>query len=89
MMIKVKFQSNEYYLITGLVDSPIATKEAYENGTASYAHLFPNGQIKRFGEVIGNKKDLEILEEVEDLQPKSFAMANIFTDPSWEGENEW
>lgn len=83
MDIKVKFKGNIYYLIGDLTDAAIATKEAYENGKASFAHLFPNGNIMQFGRVIGNRNDLEVIGE-EELEMKGNALSNLFVDPSWD-----
>lgn len=52
---KIIFEGNEYILVDG---SAIGTKESFENGTISYAHLCPSGEIKRFHKVIGTKDDI-------------------------------
>jgi len=58
---KIKFKGKTYYLIGNLEDGgAIATKEQYENGECSYAHLHADGLVRRFGEVIGNKDDISI-----------------------------
>ena len=58
-MTKIKFQGKEYFLINGA----IATKKQYENFLPSYAHLFENGEILRYGKQIGSKDDIEYLKE--------------------------
>lgn len=39
----------------------LATKEQYLNFLIPHAHLYPDGNIKRAGKIIGNKKDLKLL----------------------------
>jgi len=77
-MLKIKFQGKTYYLTSGLMDSPIATKHQYTNGLESYAHLQTNGEIWRYHKKIGGIKDIEIIKEVEDLKPNKKAMSNLF-----------
>ncbi len=59
---KIKFQNKEYILI-GETDGAITTKEAYESGTVSYAHLMESGDIMRYGETIGKREDIEFIGE--------------------------
>jgi hypothetical protein len=54
---KVRFQGKEYIF----VDGAITTKEAYLNFDESYAHLYEDGAIRRYGQQIGTKEDLEFL----------------------------
>ena len=61
-MIRVKFQNEEYIMID-LEDSFIAIEEQYKNGKVSFAHLYPDGSVNRFGKIIGRKEDIEVLEE--------------------------
>jgi len=63
----VRFQNQEF-LICGSLEQggPIATREQYANGSPSFAHLFANGVIMRLQEVIGSRKDLEIIGEEEE-----------------------
>lgn len=69
MMLKVRFQGNEYILTNGnLIEGPLATPEQYASGQPSHAHLFPDGHIMRYGNVIGSKEDLEILGEIDDVE---------------------
>jgi len=59
---KIKFKGKEYLLVSGSVkNSAIATKEQFENFECSYAHLYEDGKIRRFGGVIGNIDDIEFL----------------------------
>jgi len=85
MMIKVRFQEQEYFLTDGsLKASAIATAEAYEHGLCSYAYLCADGRILRFNKEIGVREDLEVLEEVPDLEPADDFLGNLFGDSSWE-----
>jgi len=62
--IKIKFKGKKYLLIGNLENGgPIATKKQYKNFTCSFAHLFPDGYIRIFNKIIGNKEDIEILGE--------------------------
>ncbi len=69
-MQKIRFKGQEYLLVEGA----IATPEQYENFLPSYAHLFENGEILRYGKLIGNKSDIEYLEEIEDPIPTAKQM---------------
>lgn len=81
-MRKVWFKGEEYFLIGKGDNVAIATKEQYENGLCSFAHLKPNGNIYRFGEIIGTKKDLDFKSD-EDLKVNDDAFMNIGLHPSW------
>ena len=82
MALNVKFQGREYVLVNGA----IATVEAFEAGEASYAHLCPDGVIRRFNQPIGVEADLEIGGEYECQQSDqgiADSLLNVFTHPSW------
>lgn len=93
MNMRIRFQGNEYLFIgdydpeEGLGDGAIATKEAYENGKASYAHLFINGEVKRFQQVIGHVEDVEVLGPTS-AEIKDCFVDNMLTHPSWNKSNE-
>ena len=59
MTRKIKFEGKEMLLIGGA----IATQEQFENFEPSYAHLFPDGVIRRYGEEIGLESDIEYLDK--------------------------
>lgn len=67
-MPKIKWNGQEYFLITSVRDGrrgrngAIATESQYENFQTSTAHLFPNGEIKQYGEVVGTIDDIEFLQ---------------------------
>jgi len=42
----------------------IATAEQYENYEDSYAYLMIDGQVKRYGQVIGRRADVIITDEL-------------------------
>lgn len=80
------FQGQEYILVNSTGndrEGAITTAEWFENGEASYAHLFGDGTIMRFQEVIGTREDIEWLGQVE-VEPKAEALFNTLTHPSWE-----
>jgi hypothetical protein len=62
-MRKIRFQGKDF-ILTDDKEGAITTPEHYSNWECSYAHLFPNGVIKRFHQVIGNIKDIEFGEEI-------------------------
>ena len=61
-VLHVKFKGKEYLLV-GDLDSggAITTQDNYDNFKVSYAHLFSDGKIRRHNEVIGARKDIEVL----------------------------
>ena len=62
--LKVRFQDQDFLLLGDLTEGgPLATPEQYQHGQCSYAHLFEDGQIRRFGKIIGTRADLTVLEE--------------------------
>jgi len=66
MMIRLKFRGEEYVLINGhnnRNEGAIATIEEFESFALNQYHLFPNGDIMSFGEVIGNISEIEWIEE--------------------------
>ena len=68
------------------IDGAIAKPEEYAHGRPSYAHLYEDGRVRRFGEVIATTEDLEWLGMVDapDLEDDSFD--NLFGP--WPGEPE-
>jgi len=75
MVQKIRFGRNDYLLIN---EGAIATEEQYRNGEDSFAHLYPDGRIWRYGEVIGTKDEIEFGEFV-DIQPTAEGVARLFT----------
>lgn len=69
-MRKVQFRGVEYVLVGDLEDGgPIALADDYRTGRCSFAHLYPDGHISRFGAAIGTRDDLTDLGEIEDIEP--------------------
>lgn len=60
MIRNVKFQGKDYLLI-GVDDGPIVTREDYEADKISFAVLYPDGNIVRLGRRIGSRADLEFV----------------------------
>lgn len=54
MFEKIEFKGQPYIFVGGA----ITTKEDFENGRASFAHLHDDGNISRFGTIIGTKEDI-------------------------------
>lgn len=61
---KIKFKGQDFLLIGDMSDGAIATPEQYENFLPSYAHLFPNDEVRMYNKIIGNRSDIQFLEEV-------------------------
>jgi len=72
----MKFQGDDYLLIGSMEKGgAIATKEQYENGQCSYAHLMPDGAVIRFCQVIGHRDEIEVTGECEvDIRCSVFGM---------------
>lgn len=66
---RLRFRGNEYIFVQGAIMTP----EAYANFDDSYAHLFDDGKIKRYGEVIGTVEDIEWLEGEDNTEPSERA----------------
>lgn len=79
MMQRIRFQGEEYILVGGAITTP----ERYRSGTVSFAHLYPNGKILRYGVRIGVKDDIEYLEEIENVVPTEDGTLNLLMGKSW------
>lgn len=66
MPIPIKFFGIEYILIGTLQEGAITTQEQYDTFSDSYAHLFPDGTILRYGSIIGTLSDIEVINATED-----------------------
>ena len=67
MIENIFFQGSQYLLIgSKRFGGAIATKDQYENLETSYAHLHRDGNISRFGAIIGNVKDIKFSVDNED-----------------------
>lgn len=62
---KIKFLNRDFILPEGNKESPIVTLEDYQAGECGYAHLYPDGQISRFGERVGTIDDIEFGDFIE------------------------
>lgn len=78
----IRFQGGEYFLIGDLErGGPIATREQYENGQCSYAHLQSDGAVMRFGDSIGHRDEIEVIGEAEaNIQA---TLGGMIEDKSW------
>lgn len=87
--MKIRWMDKEWVVIGNLEDGGgITTEEDFVDGRASYAHLYPTGDINRHGDVIGSVKDIEVIDA--DYEPE-FTLGTLFgmlTDPSWNGPTE-
>ncbi len=78
---RIRFQGKEWLLV---VDA-ITTDERYANFLCSYAHIYPSGEIRRYGEVIGHADDIEVLGDVDDIEHGTGTVISGLTDSSWYG----
>ena len=63
---RLKFRGTEYLLINAdgnKREGAIATEEEFESFELNQYHLFENGDICSFGEVVGNVKEIEWIDE--------------------------
>jgi len=59
---QIELFGQRYLLIGNLEEGgTIATREQYEEFECSFAYLQPNGDIMRFNEKIGTRKDIKVL----------------------------
>ncbi len=74
METTIRFKGNDYLLIGNLQDGgAIATQDDFEHGRCSFAHLCPDGSVKRFTEVVGDREDIEVTGDCEaDIQTDAF-----------------
>jgi hypothetical protein len=63
MKAPIEFQGKRYILDGNMTDGAITTQEAYDNWDDSYAHLYSDGNILRYGVVIGHRDDITVLPE--------------------------
>lgn len=62
-ILDVELFGEEYVLVGDLESGgSIATREAFEDFEDSYAYLFEDGKIRRFGHVIGDVSDLTLID---------------------------
>ena len=79
MLQYIKFQGDTFVLTEG---GAIATENQYKNGLCGYAHLY-DGLIKRHGEIIGTKDDIETLGAANIEIDIAEAISNIFSGNGW------
>jgi len=86
---RIMFQGREYLLI-GTIEKggAIATKEQYESGECSYAHLKENGAVMRFLDTIGHRDEIKILGDVEVNFCPDISVLKILTHESWTDPNK-
>ena len=67
-MKNIRFKGQPYLFGGNSLDEDgfIATPEQYKNFEVSYAHYFPSSGVLRFQEKIGDREDIEILDNAHD-----------------------
>lgn len=80
----IRFQDEIYLLIDeGEFCGPITKEKDFISGKPSYAHLYKNGNILRFGEKIGTREDIEIIGEKQIRIPDIFATLSTILTEDW------
>lgn len=83
--MKIRFQDREWLLVGDLESGgAIATDEDFVLGRASYAHLFSDGEILRYGLAIGSVSDIEVIDEHYQPEPTPATMLGCMLDESWD-----
>lgn len=83
-MRQYKFKENLFIFVGNKKSGgALSTINDFENGLPSYAHLFSNGKIFRYGEEIGNVKDLKFVGWVEVKPNILMAFYNMLTNRGW------
>ena len=79
------FKGNPYIIIDfDGKEGAITTPELYKNFDTSYAHLFSNGNVCRYGQVIGTiDDDIIFIGEEDKSEIENFSG---FTSPAWNRE---
>lgn len=82
-MKKIRFQGQKYVFVGDSLEKggAIAAQEDYETGRTSYAHLYPSGEVNRFGEQIGTVEDIEVVGDVEPEIDLGKAFHNMLANP--------
>lgn len=58
----IKFKGEKYLLVGDLATGgAIATQDQYDNFRTSYAHLFRDGNVRRYNEIIGTLADIKVM----------------------------
>src|SRR5262245_51342612 len=88
-LLRIRFQGKEYLLVNDdlQMEGPIATEEQWRTGACPYAHLFKDGQIKRYNKVIGTVQDIEVISPVAltmgDKEQMTAILNVMFPDEPW------
>lgn len=60
--LKVKLNGEEFLLLGTLEEGGAITTEAeFKKGVVGFAHLYPDGSVRRHGEEIARREQLEVL----------------------------
>ena len=79
---RILFRDKEYVLTEG---GAIATREDIEAFRESYAYLFPDGRIFRYGRLIGHREDITILGDSDAEHTVEGFLTNAFKPEAWPG----
>jgi hypothetical protein len=77
-------------ILTGYPDGAITTLKDFKEFNCSWAHLYPDGSVNRFGEVIGHVSDIVLGDEIHLTKEEVIsAITNICNNPeklNWKRE---
>ena len=76
-----EFRGYEFILQDG---GALATAEVMARGEISFAHVFPNGEIKCFNKVIGHLDELNVLDDELDIPVGAEVLFQVWTKETWE-----
>lgn len=75
----VRFHEEEYLLVNGA----LTTADAFSKGEASFAHVYRDGVVRRYGEEIGRVEEIEVLREAPKMKIEDDWFANVLLSPTW------
>ena len=65
--LKIRWKGEDLILIGNQTEGAITTPDRFEVFADSVAHLYPDGKIRCYGEVVGTREDIEFLGDCGEL----------------------
>jgi hypothetical protein len=84
MLYRIQFQGNEYVTTSppGGKEGFIATRHQFKNGEVSFAHFYPDGKVRQFGQVIGTVEEVKWLGPTT-VNPTASGIVNTLLGEGW------